>query len=163
MIFRKTFVEELFEIQTLKKGDSRGWFIRTYDFRLFQENIPSFCGRWVQMNHSFNSKKYTWRGFHFQNAPHQESKLVRCISGRVLDCVLDLREHSKSFLEIFKTELSADNDKMLYIPKGCAHGFLTLEKDSELIYMHDEYYIKNLEFGVRYNDQKIKLNLLNIL
>jgi dTDP-4-dehydrorhamnose 3,5-epimerase len=111
------------------------------------------------MNHSFNSEKYTWRGFHYQNPPFQETKAIRCVQGKVLDCVLDLRADSKTYLKVFQVELSVENNKMLFIPKGFAHGFLTLEDNSELIYLHDEFYQPEFEDGVRFDDIKINFQL----
>jgi dTDP-4-dehydrorhamnose 3,5-epimerase len=159
MKFIDTGFEGLYEIHLEKKGDDRGWFMRTFDQNLFKVNIPSFSGKWMQMNHSFSSEKYTWRGFHFQKEPYQETKLVRCIRGSVLDCVLDLRETSGTFLKVFQIELSLENNKMLFIPKGFAHGFLSLEDNSELIYLHDEFYQPEFEDGVRFDDIKIKFQL----
>lgn len=159
MKFIDTGFEGLYEIHLEKKGDERGWFMRTFDQNLFKENIPSFSGNWMQMNHSFSAEKYTWRGFHFQKEPYQEIKVVRCIRGAVLDCVLDLRETSDTFLKVFQVELSVENNKMLFIPKGFAHGFLTLEDNSELIYLHDEFYQPEFEDGIRFDDIKINFQL----
>ena len=159
MHIEETEFEGLYVIHLEKKGDDRGWFMRTFDLKLFKENIPSFSGQWKQMNHSFNSEKYTWRGFHYQNPPFQETKAIRCVQGKVLDCVLDLRADSKTYLKVFQVELSKDNCKMLFIPKGFAHGFLTLEDHSALVYLHDEYYMPEYESGVRYDDPKIDFTL----
>lgn len=159
MKFIKTNFEGLYEIHLEKKGDDRGWFMRMFDNNLFKDNIPNFTGSWMQMNHSFSSDKYTWRGFHFQKEPYQETKVVRCIRGAVLDCVLDLRETSDTFLRVFQIQLSSNNNIMLYIPKGFAHGFLTLKDNSELIYLHDEFYQPEFEDGVCFDDVKIKFQL----
>ncbi len=149
----------LFEIEIEKLGDSRGWFMRTYDFKCFEKFIPDFKNNWVQMNHSFSELKHTWRGLHFQLKPYQESKLVRCIRGSVVDYVVDIREESSTYLQVYSVELSSVNNKMLYIPKGFAHGFLTLEDNTEMIYMHDEYYNPDYETGIRFNDEKLNLVL----
>ncbi|MBM3403201.1 MAG: dTDP-4-keto-6-deoxy-D-glucose epimerase [Bacteroidetes bacterium] len=159
MQIEETEFEDLYVIQLEKKGDERGWFMRTFDHNFFSKKINRYHSEWKQMNHSFNSDKYTWRGFHFQNSPFQETKVIRCVQGKVLDCVLDLREHSRTYLKVFQVELSQDNCKMLYIPKGFAHGFLTLEDHSALVYLHDEYYMPEFESGVRFDDPKIKLTL----
>lgn len=159
MKFIPTEFEGLFLIQLDKKGDERGWFMRTYSKDLFNSNIPNYSSNWVQMNHSYNRESATWRGLHFQFPPYQETKLVRCISGKVLDFVVDLRKDSKTLLKTFCTELSPQNSLMLFIPKGFAHGFLTLEKDSELLYLHDEYYNPDYESGLRYDDPLIKINI----
>jgi len=159
MQFEKTKFADLFLIKPKVLGDSRGWFMRTFSADLFKKEIKNFNSSWLQMNHSFNEKKGTWRGFHFQNTPFQETKLIRCISGSVLDYALDLREGSETFLKVFSVEISQKNKIMLYIPKGFAHGFLTLEDNSELIYMHDENYHKESELGIRYNDPLININI----
>lgn len=159
MIVLETSFKGLYEIELSRKGDNRGWFMRTFDLEIFQNNIFGFNSTWKQMNHSFNLSKYTWRGFHYQEAPFQETKLVRCIRGSVLDCVLDLRKNSETYLKTFQLELSHKNGKMLYIPKGFAHGFLTLEDNVELTYLHDEYYRPDFEKGIRYNDPKINFSL----
>lgn len=159
MKFISTEFAGLYEIQPLKKGDERGWFMRTFDIHSFSESIPNFQSRWVQMNHSFNAQIHTWRGFHFQKEPYQETKLIRCTAGKILDCVLDLRSDSSTYLKVYQVELSAENNKMLLIPKGCAHGFLTLAENSELVYLHDEFYSPDYESGVRHNDMKINFSL----
>jgi dTDP-4-dehydrorhamnose 3,5-epimerase len=159
MKFISTKIEDVFIIEPEKKGDDRGWFMRTFDLDLFKENIPSFDCNWVQINQSYNKNKYTWRGFHYQMYPFEETKIVRCISGSVLDCVLDLREYSKTYLQTLQIELSSFNNTMLYIPKGCAHGYLTLEDNCELIYFHDEYYNPAFESGVKFDDKKISFTL----
>jgi len=155
----KTPIEGLLKFELEKKGDERGWFMRFFDEKLFSEALPGYRLEWKQMNHSFSKQKYTWRGFHFQKEPYQEIKVVRCIRGAVLDCVLDLRETSDTYLKVFQVELSAANNRMLYIPKGCAHGFLTLDDNSELIYLHDEFYQPEYEDGVRFDDFKINFQL----
>ena len=159
MEFLKTNFDGLYLIKPKLLGDSRGWFMRTFSKETFVEQIPEFKFNWVQMNHSFSKEKGTWRGFHFQNSPYKEAKLIRCISGRVLDFALDLRKDSKTFLKVFHVELSAENKEMIYIPKGVAHGFLTLENNSELIYLHDEYYHPETESGVRYDDPAISFSI----
>ena len=159
MEFIKTIFDGLYLIKPKLLGDSRGWFMRTFSNDIFTEHIPEVNFNWVQMNHSFNKEKGTWRGFHFQNYPHQESKLIRCVSGKVIDFALDLRKNSNTFLKIFSTELSSENKHMIYLPKGVAHGFLTLEENTELIYLHDEYYYPNAESGVRFDDPKINLGI----
>ena len=105
MEFIKTDFDGIYIIKPKFIGDGRGWFIRTFSNDLFKANIPGFQSNWVQMNHSFSLMKGTWRGFHFQNSPYAESKLIRCISGRVLDFALDLRKDSKTFLKVFTVEL----------------------------------------------------------
>ena len=159
MKFLETEFSDLYLIETDTVGDERGWFMRTFDEKLFYKNIPNFNSKWVQMNQSFNKEKYTWRGFHFQEPPYQETKVVRCISGSIIDCVLDIRKYSSSFLKVFTTELTAQNKKMLYIPKGFAHGFFTQTNDTEVVYLHDEFYNQKFEKGILFNDNKINFDL----
>jgi dTDP-4-dehydrorhamnose 3,5-epimerase len=163
MEFEKTKFKDLFIIKPKVLGDCRGWFMRTFSADLFKKEITNFNSSWIQMNHSFNEKKGTWRGLHIQNTPFQEAKLVRCISGSVMDYAVDLRKGSETFLKVFTVELSQKNKTLLYIPKGFAHGFLTLEDNSELIYMHDENYHHEYELGIRYNDPLINININPII
>ena len=106
----------------------------------------------VQVNNSLSTKKGTLRGLHYQLAPREEVKLVRCIRGAVFDLLLDLRPNSATYKQHYGLELNQENRTMLYIPKGCAHGFMTITTDSELLYLVSEYYSKELERGVRWND-----------
>lgn len=159
MNFIMTPMEGLYIIEPKVIGDKRGWFMRTFDFEEWKSNIPNFNFSWAQMNHSYNKSKGTWRGFHFQEPPYQETKVVRCISGAILDCVLDIRRESSSFLQIYTVELTAENKKQLYIPKGFAHGFLTLQQDSEVLYMHDEYYHPEFDRGIKVDDPSIGFSL----
>ncbi len=156
MKFSETDFKDLFVVEPHVLNDDRGWFMRTYDKEFFQNNFPDFNGDWSQMNHSYNSKKGTFRGLHYQKHPFQETKLIRCIAGAVIDFALDLRSGSATFLKVFKIELSADNRKMILLPKGFAHGFFTLQDNSELVYAHDQYYRPEYDAGIYYKDQLIK-------
>ncbi len=137
----------------MPRGDHRGWFARTYCKKEFDEIGHS--QEWVQLNHSFSTKKGTVRGMHFQLDPFTEIKMLRCIAGSVFDVIIDLRKDSSTFLQWFGTELSAQNKKMLYIPAGFAHGFQTLTDDAELIYHHTQFYTPVAEAGLRYDDKAI--------
>jgi dTDP-4-dehydrorhamnose 3,5-epimerase len=159
MNFIETEIEGLFVIKPTTIEDNRGWFMRTYSEDIFQKNIQNFPEKWIQMNHSFSREINTWRGFHFQIPPFQETKLVRCVSGGIIDFVIDLRKNSKTFLKNYKIELSAKNQKMIYIPKGFAHGFITLETNTELIYLHDQYYNPEYESGIRFDDPFLQIDL----
>ena len=156
MNFTETPLKGSYIITINPIGDSRGWFARTYCKNEFL-NI-GHNKEWVQINHSFTSLKGTIRGLHFQQKPFTEIKLLRCISGSVFDVIVDLRKDSPTFLKWFGIELSAENKKMLYIPEGFAHGFQTLENNTELIYHHSEFYNAESEAGLRFDD-----NLLNII
>lgn len=155
MIFTETILKGSYEITLTPRGDSRGWFARTYCKKEFEQ--IGHQQEWVQMNHSYSSKKGTVRGMHFQHKPFAEIKMLRCIAGSVYDVIIDLRKDSSTFLKWFGTELSAQNKKMLYIPAGFAHGFQTLTDDVELIYHHTEYYMPSAEAGLRYNDELINI------
>lgn len=159
MHFEETFLTGSYVINPNVLDDDRGWFMRTFSEDIFRKNIKEFNSYWIQMNHSYSKQKYTWRGFHFQNAPFSETKLVRCISGKVLDYIIDLRIESETFLKYISVELSSKNKKSIYIPKGFAHGFLTLEPNSELIYLHDQYYNPEFESGINYQDPKLNIIL----
>ena len=164
MIFKETKLKGSYEIDLNYFNDDRGWFARTYckkDFSQIKHNED-----WVQINHSFTKKKGSIRGLHFQINPHTETKLVRCISGKIFDVIVDIRQNSPTFLNWFGVELSQINKKMLYIPHGFAHGFQTLTDDVELIYHHSSYYVPGSEGGFRYNDPKLdiewRLDVTNI-
>ena len=106
----------------------------------------------AQMNNSLSAQKGTLRGLHYQLPPHAETKIVRCVRGAVWDCIVDLRPDSPTFKQWHGAELSAENRTMMYVPKGFAHGFVTLVEDSELVYMVDEPYNAQSERGIRWND-----------
>jgi dTDP-4-dehydrorhamnose 3,5-epimerase len=108
----------------------------------------------VQVNNSLSADKGTLRGMHYQLAPKAEVKVVRCIRGALFDCIIDLREGSSTFGHHFGVELTAENRRMLYVPKGFAHGFLTLEDDTEAFYFVDEFYAPTLERGIRWDDPR---------
>ena len=112
------------------------------------------------MNHSFTAEKGTVRGMHFQHPPFSEIKMVRCIAGAVLDVIVDIRKDSPTFLQQVSVELSTTNKQMIYIPAGFAHGFQTLEDNTELIYHHSEYYQPGVEGGLRYNDIALDIQWL---
>lgn len=154
-MFSETALKGSFIISLKPYSDERGWFARTYCKKEFA--AIGHDKEWVQLNHSFTAAKGTIRGMHFQHPPFSEIKMVRCIAGAVLDVIVDIRKDSATFLQWFGIELSAANQEMIYIPEGFAHGFQTLENNSELIYHHTEFYQKGVEGGLLYNDP-----LLNI-
>ncbi|MEO6316422.1 MAG: dTDP-4-dehydrorhamnose 3,5-epimerase [Chitinophagaceae bacterium] len=156
MIFTKTPLAGSYVIDLEPVTDSRGWFARTWCKEEF-ENI-GHNKEWVQLNHSFTTKKGALRGMHYQLPPFSEIKMVRCIAGAVYDVIIDLRSGSDSFLQWFGTELSAKNKKMMYIPAGFAHGFQTLTEDCELLYHHSELYTPGSESGILYNDAMVGID-----
>jgi len=136
--------------------DDRGWFFESYN----KEKLNAFGINinFVQDNHSFSTKKGTLRGLHFQNNPNAQSKLVRCTKGVVLDVAVDLRKDSSTYKQWISVELSEDNKKQLFIPKGFAHGFITLTDNVEFEYKVDNYYNKESEGSINFNDKEIGIN-----
>lgn len=157
MLLKKTNIEGCFIIELNQFTDDRGWFSRLFCKDSLAELGIDFEIK--QINQSFNAKKHTFRGLHMQQPPFSEGKIVRCIAGSVQDVVLDLRKDSETFLQTQDFLLSATKHECLYIPKGLAHGFLTLEDASALSYFHDTNYEPGSEFCVRYNDPLIQLEL----
>ena len=155
MIFTPTPLTGAYLIDLEKKSDDRGFFARAICEEEFsaQGLVDHFC----QMNVSFSAKKGTLRGMHYQLPPRAETKLVRCVCGAVFDLIIDLRRDSPTFGRSFGVELSAENRRSIYVPKGFAQGFLTLVDDTEALYFYDEYYSPQHERGIRYNDPKFKL------
>ncbi len=134
-------------------GDCRGYFMETYSTRAFHElGIDTI---FVQDNQSFTAQKGTLRGIHFQNAPMAQAKLVRVARGAVMDVAVDLRKGSPTYLKWQAVELSAENKRMLYIPRGFGHGFKTLTDDVEFCYKVDNLYSKEHDRGIRFNDPAI--------
>ena len=155
MIFSATTLAGCYTIELEPFSDERGWFARTYCKEEFA--AIGHTAEWVQMNHSCTNSCGAIRGMHYQLPPFGEIKLVRCIAGAVFDVVVDIRAGSPTFLHWFGTELSASNKKMLYIPRGFAHGFQTLTEGAELIYHHSAIYTPGHEAGIGYNDPKLNI------
>lgn len=133
--------------------DNRGWFTESYNYQKFSEH--GISTKFVQDNHSKSKGLNILRGMHFQVGDKSQSKLVRCIKGRILDVIVDLREGSPTYLDYEKIELSEDNYRQLFVPKGFAHGFLTLSEDVEVMYKVDEYYSKEHDRSIRFDDPDI--------
>jgi dTDP-4-dehydrorhamnose 3,5-epimerase len=151
MIFNETEIPGAYTVEMEKREDSRGFFARSWCRREFGEH--GLIGRIAQINVSFNSRKHTLRGFHYQVAPYQEDKLLRCTRGAVHDVLLDLRPESPTFSRHLEVDLSAANYRMLLVPKGCANAFLTLTDETEITYLVSEFYAPASERGVRWNDR----------
>jgi len=149
MIFTRTPIDGLIVIQPKVWQDNRGEFLETYSESVFKEN--GIDGHFVQDNQSL-SHKGTLRGLHAQAGPHAQGKLVRVITGSVMDIAVDIRKNSPTFGQTFHIELSAANAKMLWIPVGFLHGFVTLEEQTIFAYKVTGKYDKENEIGVRYND-----------
>jgi dTDP-4-dehydrorhamnose 3,5-epimerase len=152
MIFTETKLKGAYIIELKKLGDERGFFARAFCKKEYEEfNLPNNI---VQINNSLSKDKGTLRGMHYQLAPKGEDKVVRCIKGSLYDVILDIRPDSETFGEWFGIELSAENRKMLFVPKGFAHGFITLEEDTEAFYLVTEYYSPEHERAIRWDDPK---------
>lgn len=155
MKFTPAGLPGLYIIDLHTVSDTRGWFARTYCKNEFA--AIGHAKEWVQLNHSFTNKKGTIRGMHYQLPPHREIKMVRCISGAVLDIAIDIRQGSDTFLKWISVELNAENKKMIYIPEGFAHGFQALTDNCELLYHHSAFYTPGSEAGIRYDDPLIDI------
>jgi dTDP-4-dehydrorhamnose 3,5-epimerase len=150
VIFTETKLPGAFLIEPEKLRDDRGFFARTFCRMEFEERgLDPIV---MQCNISFNSRAGTLRGMHYQVPPFEEAKLVRCTTGAIYDVIIDLRPASPSFKEHEAFELSAESCNMLYIPKGFAHGFQTLEKNTEVFYQMSQVYNRDHARGVRWND-----------
>jgi dTDP-4-dehydrorhamnose 3,5-epimerase len=150
VIFTETTLPSVWVITPELHEDHRGFFARTWCEREFAAR--GITDRWVQCSVSFNKTKGTLRGLHYQRALHEEAKLVRCTMGRVYDVVVDLRPSSPTFKAHVAVELSAASRKAVYVPPGCAHGFQTLENDTELFYQISEFHAPGYAAGVRWDD-----------
>ena len=156
MIITETGIDGLKIIEPRIFADGRGWFAETYtDKKYFEAGIPM---RFVQDNHVYSAKKGTLRGLHFQTHPKAQTKLVRCLKGAILDAAVDLRKASETYKKWFVVELNAQNQKQLLIPKGFAHGYITLADDTEVFYKVDEYYWPQNEGIIVYNDPEINVD-----
>ena len=155
MGFSKTNIEGLLIFEPKVFGDSRGYFFESYNKSLYQEYGLEI--EFVQDNESF-SKKGVLRGMHYQIPPKAQTKLVRVILGEVLDVVIDIREGSVTYGQYYSVVLSAENKKQLYIPKGFAHGYLTLSEEAIFCYKCDEFYSKEHEAGIMWNDPHVGID-----
>ncbi|MFX1328517.1 MAG: dTDP-4-dehydrorhamnose 3,5-epimerase [Promethearchaeota archaeon] len=155
MKFIKTSLKDLYIIEFEPIQDERGRFYRVFCKDEFKQ--IDHHGEIVQINHSLSKKKGTIRGMHFQYPPKSEIKMVKCLQGSVYDVAIDIRKNSSTFLKWHGEILSAENLKMMYIPEGFAHGFQTLEENTELLYFHTEFYDAEHEGGIRFDDPLISL------
>ena len=152
MIFKETKLKGAFIIEPERIEDERGFFARTFCRKEFEVN--GLNPNLVQCSLSFNKKKGTLRGMHYQTAPHEETKLVRCTRGAIYDVMLDLRPNSPTFKQWVSVELTGENRRMLYIPEGVAHGFQTLQEETEVLYQMSEFFHPECARGVRWDDRK---------
>lgn len=155
MNFTPIFLDGAYLVGLDARGDDRGFFARAFCEREF--GAHGLATRFVQVNNSFSARKGTLRGLHYQLAPDAETKMVRCIRGSIYDVILDLRPGSPTFGRSFGAELSAANRLMMYVPKGFAHGFVSLCDDCEMFYFVDAFYAPGSERIVRWNDPKFAI------
>jgi dTDP-4-dehydrorhamnose 3,5-epimerase len=150
MLFQKTKLAGVFEIGIEPRCDERGFFARSWCRQEFESN--ELNSKLAQCSLSFNARKGTLRGIHYQAAPYPETKLVRCTRGAIYDVVVDLRPQSPTYKQWIGATLTAENRLMLYVPEECGHGFLTLADETEVFYQISEVYHPELARGVRWND-----------
>lgn len=155
MIFTETKLKGAFIIEVEKKEDERGFFGRSWCAKEMEDHGLNVNIR--QANISFNKTKGTLRGMHYQIAPHQEAKLVRCSGGSIYDVIIDLRKDSATFKHWIGVELTQENYKMLYVPEDFAHGFITLEDNCEISYLMSEFYVPGAAATIRWNDPLFKI------
>jgi dTDP-4-dehydrorhamnose 3,5-epimerase len=155
MKYCETPLKGAYTIELEPYQDNRGLFARTFCKKEFQK--IGHNKEFVQFNHSATIQKGTIRGMHYQVPPGAEIKLIRCIRGKVYDAIIDIRYQSPTFLKYFAIELDEENMKMIYVPEGFAHGFQTLENNTQLIYHHTQFYNPGHERGIRYNDPAIDI------
>lgn len=150
MTFEELSLPGTFVVRPERHDDERGFFARTWCRREFEAH--GLNPQLAQSSLSFNRKRGTLRGMHYQVPPHEEAKLIRCTMGRIYDVVIDLRPASAAYKRHVGVELTAQNRTMLYVPEGCAHGFITLEDDTEVFYQISAFYVPEAARGVRWND-----------
>ena len=158
MKFHETELKGAFIIEPEKRADDRGFFARSWCQKEFEQH--GLVPRVVQANISNNKRKGTLRGMHYQASPYEETKLVRCTRGAIYDVIIDVRPDSSTYRRWIGVELTASNYKMLYVPEGFAHGFQTLEADTEVIYQVSQFYTPSAERGIRWNDPVFQVKWL---
>ena len=155
MVLEETTVPGAFQIHLQPQYDERGFFARSWCQREFESN--GLNPNLVQCSISYNARKGTLRGMHYQAAPYAESKLVRCTKGTIYDVVLDMRPQSSTFKRWVAMVLTSEKRNMVYIPEGCAHGFLTLEDSTEVFYQMSQFYNPDSARGVRWDDPAFRI------
>jgi dTDP-4-dehydrorhamnose 3,5-epimerase len=155
LIFTPTKLSGAFVVDLERREDERGFFARAWCAEEFEEQ--GLSTRLVQCNVSFNHRRGTVRGMHYQQPPHAEAKLIRCTRGAIQDVIVDLRADSPTYLEWISIELSSENRTALYVPEGFAHGYQTLSDETETFYQVSEFYTPNAERGLRFDDPSIAI------
>lgn len=156
MQIQPTVIPDVKIITPKKFGDRRGFFSETYSARLFAEHGIDL--NFVQDNHSLSAQKGVVRGLHFQIPPHAQDKLVRVVRGAIVDVAVDIRRSSPTFGKHVAVSISAENWAQILIPKGFAHGFVTVEPDTEVVYKVTDYYAPDCDRGIRWDDPALQIN-----
>jgi len=155
MKFYETELKGAYIIELEKFEDERGFFTRVWDKKIMQDQ--GLKSDLVQMSFSFSKKKGTLRGMHFQEEPFREVKIVKCIQGKIFDVIIDLRVESRTYKKWIGIELSADKQKMIYVPEGFAHGFQTLEDNTHVLYQMSNWFSPEHEKGIRWDDKDFNI------
>lgn len=155
LIFKETKLKGAFTIELEMHQDDRGFFARTFCKNELEDN--GLISDVAQANMSLSKKRGTMRGMHYQKAPFEETKLIRCTKGAIYDVIIDLRPDSPTYKQWIGVELTESNYKMLFVPKDFAHGFLTLLDDSEVMYLVSQFYAPGSELGIRWNDPQFSI------
>ena len=153
MNLEKTQIDGVYIVEPKVFGDNRGWFYETYSKNVFKE--MGIDVDFVQDNRSFSAKKGTLRGLHCQTDPKSQAKLVSCTRGEIIDVAVDIREGSPTYMKWVAVKLTEENKKMLFIPKGCLHGFVTVTENVEISYKVDEFYSPENDRSICWNDPEI--------
>lgn len=156
MEFKNTNIDGLYVVDLNKIEDERGFFARAFCSEEF--DALGLNSNVLQANISFNKLAGTLRGMHYQKSPYQESKFIRCLKGSIYDVVIDLRKNSSTYLQSFGIELNDKNRTALFVPKDFAHGFITIEDSTEVLYLVSQNYIPGAEKGIRWDDPKFSIN-----
>ena len=154
MKINKTFIEDLLIIEPQLFKDERGFFYESYN----KNNLDKVVNVVFVQDNESKSKKGVVRGLHFQSPPFEQTKLVRCVSGKILDVVVDLRTNSKTYGKSFSVELSSENNKQLFVPKGFAHGFQALSEEAIVNYKVDNLYYPKSDSGIIWNDKDLSID-----
>ncbi len=160
MDFIKTEIDGCFEVVPKVFGDNRGWFYESYSKKAFEENGINID--FVQDNRSFSEKKGTLRGLHCQKDPYSQSKIVTCLRGEIIDVAVDIRKGSPTFMKKVMIKLTGENKKMLLIPRGCLHGFVSLTENVEISYKVDNLYEPSADRSIKFDDPEIGVEWGNI-
>ena len=155
MKFTETKLKGAFVVEIEKLTDDRGFFARSWCRKEFEAH--GLTSRVVQANVSFNHSRGTLRGLHYQIAPHQECKLIRCTQGAIYDVIIDLRAESPTYKQWVAVDLTADNYRMLFVPEDFAHGFITLTDNTEITYQVSQFYTPGSEKGIRFDDPTVNI------